>query len=249
MLRPGPTEPDDAGGAPGASDARLRQFRQSIPRPTSAAAGGPAPWADMTPEHRSPISLERVAAALRPVLAPAFEEPEHRPHASVLVPLFERAGDTCVVLIRRSFYLMSSPGDLAFPGGRLEPGERALDAALREAEEEVALDPQSVSVLGRLTVVNRALRHERVVPYVGLLPSTPSLRRHPGEVDAILTVALSDLAADGVYWEEDWQIPGNAPRLLPFFADVRALGDDVLWGMTAVVIRELLTTVLSAPFH
>jgi len=196
---------------------------------------------------RSPISLERVAAALEPVLASPFEEPEHRPHASVLVPLFERAGDTNVVLIRRSMFLMSSPGDLAFPGGRLERGERAVDAALREAEEEVALDPRSVSVLGRLTVVSRARVHERVVPYVGLLEGEPELRREPSEVDAILMVSLSDLAADGVYWEEEWQIPGDAPRLLPFFADEAALGDDVLWGMTAVVIRELLSAVLSAP--
>jgi 8-oxo-dGTP pyrophosphatase MutT (NUDIX family) len=196
-------------------------------------------------EQRKPIALDRVAAALGSVLAPPLEEPEHRPHASVLVPLFERAGDTSVVLIRRSLLLMSSPGDLAFPGGRLEPGERALDAALREAEEEVALDPQSVSVLGRLTVVNRARGHERVVPYVGLLQTEPSLRRDPGEVDAILPVSLSDLAADGVYWEEEWQIPEEAPRRLPFFADPEALGDDVLWGMTAMVIRELLTAILS----
>jgi 8-oxo-dGTP pyrophosphatase MutT (NUDIX family) len=151
------------------------------------------------------------------------------------------------VLIRRSLFLMSSPGDLAFPGGRLEPGERALDAALREADEEVALDPKSVSVLGRLTVVNRARGHERVVPYVGLLQTEPALRRDPSEVDAILTVSLSDLAADGVYWEEEWQIPGEASRCLPFFADTEALGDDVLWGMTAMVIRELLSAILAAP--
>jgi 8-oxo-dGTP pyrophosphatase MutT (NUDIX family) len=198
-------------------------------------------------EQRSPIPLDRVAAVLGPVLAPPFEEPEHRPHASVLVPLFERGGDTYVVLIRRSPFLMSSPGDLAFPGGRLEPGEQALDAALREAHEEVALDPRSVSVLGRLTVVSRARVHERVVPYVGLLRSEPSLRREPNEVDAILTVSLSDLAADGVYWEEEWQIPGDGPRFLPFFADPEALGDDVVWGMTATVIRELLSAVLAAP--
>lgn len=245
MSNAGPAEPHEAAASGGAPERRSRRFRQFIPRPSSAATGGPAPWAAVLAEQRKPIALDRVAAALGSVLAPPLEEPEHRPHASVLVPLFERAGDTSVVLIRRSLLLMSSPGDLAFPGGRLEPGERALDAALREAEEEVALDPQSVSVLGRLTVVNRARGHERVVPYVGLLQTEPFLRRDPGEVDAILPVSLSDLAADGVYWEEEWQIPGEAPRRLPFFADPEALGDDVLWGMTAMVIRELLTAILS----
>jgi 8-oxo-dGTP pyrophosphatase MutT (NUDIX family) len=250
MSHAGPAESNEVPGSPEAPSTlplQSRRFRQFIPRPSSAAAGGPAPWASTSAEHRSPISLERAAAALGPVLASPVAEPEHRPHAAVLVPLFERAGDVRVVLIRRSLFLMSSPGDLAFPGGRLEPGEPAIDAALREAEEEVALDRRSVFVLGRLTVVNRARGHERVVPYVGTLQSEPVLQSDPSEVDAILTVSLSDLAADGVYWEEEWQFPGEAPRRLPFFADSAALGDDVLWGMTAMVIRELLNAVLSAP--
>jgi 8-oxo-dGTP pyrophosphatase MutT (NUDIX family) len=164
----------------------------------------------------------------------------------VLVPLFERSGDTAVVLIRRSLELLHNPGDLAFPGGRLEPGETAIEAALREAEEEVALSRETVTVLGRLAVVNRARRNERVVPYVGVLGAQPCLRADPGEVDAVLIASLSDLAADGVYWEEEWEMPGQDPRLLPFFADPVALGDDVIWGMTAMVIRELLTAVLAS---
>jgi 8-oxo-dGTP pyrophosphatase MutT (NUDIX family) len=141
---------------------------------------------------------------------------------------------------------MSNPGDLAFPGGRLEPGEHPLDAALREANEEVGLDPSAVSPLGRLPVVNRARSPERVVPYVGVLAVEPALRPQPGEVDAVITVRLSDLVAEGVYWEEEWQIPGDGSRRLPFFADPEALGDDVIWGMTAMILREILSAVASA---
>jgi len=64
-------------------------------------------------------------------------------------------------------------------------------------------------------------------------------------VDAVLLVGLSDLAADGSYWEEEWTIPGQGSRRLSFFAHPQALGDDVIWGMTATVIRELLTAVLT----
>src|SRR5271165_4951187 len=93
-----------------------RRFRQFIPRPSSASAGGPAPWAGHAGRLAAPISLDRVVRALEPVLVPVTDEPEHRPHAAVLVPLYERAGDAAVVLIRRSIWLMSNPGDLAFPG-------------------------------------------------------------------------------------------------------------------------------------
>jgi len=227
-------------------DLSSRRFRQFIPRPALASAGGPAPWAGWAAQLGAPISLDRVVHALQPVLVPATDEPEHRPHAAVLVPLYERAGEATVVLIRRSIWLMSNPGDLAFPGGRLEPGERPLDAALREAEEEVGLDPAAVRPLGRLAIVNRARSPERVVPYVGLLEVEPVLQADPGEVDAVILVTLSDLMAEGVYWEEEWQIPGDGSRRLPFFASPEALGDDVIWGMTAMVLRELLSALASA---
>jgi len=226
-----------------------RRFRQFIPRPPLAVAGGLAPWTQLPAGERRPLGLDTAVAALSAVVVPAAVEPDVRPHAAVLVPLFDRDGDTIVVLIRRSLLLFSNPGDLAFPGGRLEPGERAIDAALREAEEEVALDPASVSVLGRLPIVNRARGGERVVPYIGLLAAEPTLHGDPSEVDAIFTVALSDLAADGVYWEEEWPIPGQDARTLPFFADVAALGNDVIWGLTAMVIRQLLCAVLIRGEH
>ncbi|MFZ0170792.1 MAG: CoA pyrophosphatase [Acidimicrobiales bacterium] len=239
----------DAEPTPDGSELSRRRFRQFIPRPGSAVVGGPAPWSSMAAGDRRPITLERAVASLGSLLLPAAVEPDPPPHAAVLVPLFERAGDTAAVLIRRALSLMSNPGDLAFPGGRLEPGERAVDAALREAEEEVHLSPGSVSVLGRLAVVNRSRRSERVVPYVATMAAEPSLRPDPGEVDAVLIVSLSDLAADGVYWEEEWTIPGEGSRRLPFFADQACLGDDVIWGMTALVIRELLVAVLASGPH
>jgi len=239
----------DAEAAREAPEVHRHRFRQFIPRPSSAIAGGLAPWSARAEGERRPIPLDRAAASLRGLLVPASVEPEPRPHAAVLIPLFERAGDTTTVLIRRSLSLMSNPGDLAFPGGRLEAGERAIEAALREAEEEVGLSPDSVSVLGRLAVVSRARRSEGVVPFVGTLAAEPSLEGHPGEVDAVITVALSDLAGEGVYWEEEWQVPGQGSRLLPFFADPGVLGDDVIWGMTATVIRELLSVVLAPGEH
>lgn len=254
-----------------------RQYRQHIPRPQASIPGGIAPWAGLAAERRRPIRLGQVVAALEPLLAPADEEPEERPTAAVLVPLFElgdatggptghtgelgagkgergergetgESGETGVLLIRRSRFLASNPGDIAFPGGRLEPGEPAVQAALREAEEEVALPPGSVRVLGRMEMVVRSRRGGRIAPYLGILATPPSgLVAQPYEVDELLVVALADLAEEGAYWEERWELPDEGERVLSFFSHVGALGDDVIWGMTARVLRQLLSAVLLAP--
>lgn len=240
------TEPSDVTNATfgDSGDIRVQRYRQLVPRPHGAAPGGVAPWAGLPSSDRRSIDLKRVASALAYRLVPPEVDPEDRPHAAVLVPMFERDGETRIVLIRRSWILASNPGDLAFPGGRLERGERALDAAIREAEEEVDLDPRTVTVVGRLGGVSRARGRGEVVPYVGLLAAEPRLRADPYEVDAVFTVALADLAGDGAYWEEEWDIPGQGPRLLYFFANPSALGDNVIWGMTAMIVRELLSEVL-----
>ena len=235
----------DAESRSDAPELHLRPYRQLIPRPTSAVVGGLAPWSAMPAAERRPIPLSLVVARLGAVMARPSDAPAHRPHAAVLVPLFDREGEAMVVLIRRSFSLAISPGDLAFPGGRLEPGEAPRDAALREADEEVGIGRDSVSVLGSLPLVERPTRGGAVLPYIGTLDAEPLLRPEPGEVEAVFTVALSDLAADAAYWEEEWQILGEGSRRLSFFADPQVLGDDVVWGMTAMLLRCLLTAVLA----
>ncbi|MGH9170273.1 MAG: NUDIX hydrolase [Acidimicrobiales bacterium] len=220
-----------------------RQFRQFIPRPASSTMGRPAPWAGVAPGRRRVISCETVKADLTPRLVPAESEPDDRPHAAVLVPIFERDGQATLVLIRRGFMLSSSPGDLAFPGGRIEAGERAVDAAVRESEEEVALRPETLTLLGRLSGVSRPRFPGWVAPYVALLDSEPSLVPAPVEVDGVLTVSLADLAADGAFWQEEWDVPGQGERLLSFFATA-SLGHDVIWGLTARIVTELLSELL-----
>jgi 8-oxo-dGTP pyrophosphatase MutT (NUDIX family) len=224
-----------------------RQFRQRIPRSRGTVPGGIAPWSGLAAERRRPISLEQVATALRPLLSPAEEELEERPVAAVLVPLFEHDGETSVLLIRRSSLLTRDPGDIAFPGGGLERGEAPVQAALREAEEEVALPASSVEVLGRMEMVFPARSGGAIAPYLGILAEPPSgLRPHPFEVEELLVVRLADLAEEGVYWEERWDVPAEKSRVLSFFAHPAALGDDVIWGMTAGVLRQLLSAVLLA---
>src|SRR3954447_18584398 len=133
--------------------------RQNIPRPTECRSGPPPPCARVgaAPRHHDSIEHGReVMAAHDPahpdnheVALPAELPGPPRP-AAVLVPLFEEDGETRVILTRRGAPPRHHTGEVSFPGGRLEEGEEAVAAALRETGEEVGLDPTQVEILGQL---------------------------------------------------------------------------------------------------
>ena len=161
--------------------------------------------------------------------------------AAVLVCLFEQRGEARVILTRRSSQLRSHRGEVAFPGGRLEAGEAPVVAALREAGEEVGLDPAAVEVVGRLAPVATVSSTSLVTPFVGLLAGRPRLRADPREVEHAFDVSLVELLADGVYRQERWPVPGGPGDRAVHFFD---LPDDVVWGATARILHELLVLVV-----
>jgi 8-oxo-dGTP pyrophosphatase MutT (NUDIX family) len=156
----------------------------------------------------------------------------------VLVALFEEEGRARVVLTRRSGRLRSHTGQVSFPGGLVDEGEAARDAALREAAEEVGIDPASVEVLGVLSPLTTLSTQAQLTPFVGLLAGRPELAPNPAEVDRAFDVALEELAADGVYRQEVWEVDGQS-RPVHFFE----LDGETVWGATAQVLFELLVLV------
>src|SRR4051812_28544191 len=192
--------------------------RQNIPRPPDARPGPPPPWAGVEAGLRHHVAMERVRAVM------AAEDPAHPDHhevalpaelpgpprpAAVLVPLFEEDGETRVILTRRAAHLRHHTGEVSFPGGRLDPGEEAVAAALREASEEVGLDPAQVEIVGQLAPLTTMSSAAAITPFVGVLAARPVLHPNPAEVEVAFDVALADLLADGVYREERWSMPGR----------------------------------------
>ncbi len=165
--------------------------------------------------------------------------------SSVLVPVVERDGEAQLVFIRRSTALARDPGHIAFPGGHLEAAEQPLEAALREAQEEIGLDPGLVEVVGSFGVV-RSPRRERVVPFVGLVSGRPAFVADDHEVAAILEVPAASLAADTTCWQERWG-PIGADAGVSFFAGIPELADDLVWGLTAGIVWELLAAIFAEP--
>ncbi|HLI43742.1 MAG TPA: CoA pyrophosphatase [Acidimicrobiales bacterium] len=216
-------------------------YRQAIPRPEGAERVEPeAAFARLGAGEADQLTAVEVVER-------AFGgrvEPDGlgsgRIAAAVLIPLLRgEGGGLDVVVIRRGVHLRSNPGEIAFPGGRIERGETPAAAALRETHEEVGLAPSAVRLLGALPPVARASRPEPIAAFVGLVEGRPRLSANPMEVDAVMTVPLAELADPSRYWEERWVRDGIEWRM-PFFE----LGDDVLWGASArmlVMLFERLT--------
>lgn len=211
---------------------------QPIPRPESWRPGAPAPW---TQAESTPISLAAIVGAVsdRPVapLLPPFSDARI---SAVLVVLRDGdggggGGGPEVLLTRRSMELRIHRGEVSFPGGRLEPGESAVDAALREAWEEVGLDPAVVTVHGELDHLSTAVSRSYIVPVVASVDDRPPLQPQSGEVDRILWVSLGELARADTFREELW---GTPPMDRPIF--FFELDDETIWGATARMVHQLL---------
>ena len=173
-----------------------------------------------------------------PVDAGRLPPDDGRRHSAVLAPLFEEGGETRVVLTRRASTLSSHQSEVSFPGGRVDAGETLVAAALREAWEEVALDPALVEVIGELTPLTTYSSASFVNPFVGVLPGRPVLHANPTEVEVVFDVALADLLADGVHRAEEWGF-GGVNRELHFFE----LPGDIVWGATGRLLWEMLVKV------
>lgn len=167
---------------------------------------------------------------------------EGRAPAAVLVVAFEESGEAEVVLTRRSPLLRTHTGEISFPGGRLEPGEAPAAAALREAKEEVGLDPAAVEVLGALAPLSTTSSRTALVPVVGVVDGRPALSPNPAEVARVFTVRLAELMSPPVYHQERWG-QGDASRVIHFFD----LPGETVWGATARVLVDLLGRVARVP--
>ncbi|HSR44268.1 MAG TPA: CoA pyrophosphatase [Acidimicrobiia bacterium] len=153
--------------------------------------------------------------------------------AAVLVPLFaDESGVVRVILTKRPMTMPTHAGHIAFPGGRPDPEDSGpIATALREAEEEVGIDPASVELLGFLPVIHTVEFTLFVVPVVGRIQGVPELRPSPREVERVFLPRVADLADESAWRFELWQ-----GRKVWFFD----LDGEVLWGATARMVRDLV---------
>ena len=162
--------------------------------------------------------------------------------AAGLVLLYPRAGAPHVLLTVRGGDLARHAGQVSLPGGVVEAGETVRDAALREAAEEVGLEPAHVRLLGELSILPIAASGFVLHPVVGVAQREPRLRPDDGEVSRVLHVPLADLRdprnlRHGWYWRPD------RPVRAPYFA----VHGERVWGATAMVLAELIAVLDGSP--
>ncbi|PVB59723.1 CoA pyrophosphatase [Labrenzia sp. 011] len=158
--------------------------------------------------------------------------------AAVLIGLVESEEGPNVVLTQRSGHLSSHAGQVAFPGGKIDPQDAGpTAAALREAQEEIGLEPGHVELLGSLAPYLTGSGY-RVVPVVGAITASPSFRPNPEEVDDIFEVPLAFLMnpANHQKLSRDWKGRRRYFYAMPF-------GERYIWGVTAGIIRSFYETV------
>lgn len=154
--------------------------------------------------------------------------------AAVLVPLYVDAGELWTLLTQRTDKLPHHKGQIAFPGGSLDPGENPWDAAVRETEEEVGIDRGRILRIGELDEAETPSGF-RIVPCVGAVPFPVETRPNVDEIEDIFAVPLSAFANPTMVEDQVVRIDGD-DRVLRVYH----VGNRRVWGLTALIVQNLL---------
>jgi 8-oxo-dGTP pyrophosphatase MutT (NUDIX family) len=190
--------------------------------------------------NRLKFFLKMVAEKIANVLqsrSPKNLTGDHYKLAAVLMPIQERDDGAHLVLTKRAEQLNHHRGQVAFPGGRVDPDDRGeLEAALRESHEEIGIDPSHVRVLGRLDQVTAAYDFV-VTPFVGVIPPFYDFQLNPAETDAVFSVPIASLLEPTCLTIAD-HLSSHGEPVYHFYCD----GWDI-WGATARMIVQFLALV------
>jgi 8-oxo-dGTP pyrophosphatase MutT (NUDIX family) len=147
------------------------------------------------------------------------------------VPLFgwpERPG---LIFTERRRDLRRHAGEISFPGGRADPGETLVECALREAQEEIGLDPGAVEVIGALPPTSTVVTSFKVLPVVGLVPERLAHTLSPHEVERVIELELDELRSS-------YGMRRLIRRGVPFRTPTFDVDGAFIWGATARMLQQ-----------
>ncbi len=165
-----------------------------------------------------------------------FEEAEGKSlKAGVLVLIYPWKNRLHLVLTRRTERMSFHQAQISFPGGRKEKAESIEQAALREANEELNISPESLTILGKLTPLYIPASNHCIYPIVAFTKKRPKFRPSPQEVAEVIEIPLDHLLDSKNRKEEIWKIK-DMEVVVPFYS----FEEHKIWGATAMVISELI---------
>ena len=184
------------------------------------------------------MALDRIGHILQCRTPLTLHGQDFRP-AAVLVPIQEKEDGEHLVLTRRAAHLNHHQGQIAFPGGKIDPMDTsALDAALRETREEIGIHPHDIRILGQLDQVTAAYSFV-ITPFIGVIPYPCEFRINPNETAEVFSVPVSELLLQGCFTVEPR--PPTSNRRDPIYHFYYRERD--IWGATARIIKQLLELV------
>ncbi len=157
---------------------------------------------------------------------------------AVVLLLYPHDGQVMIVYTLRPKSLRTHSGQISFPGGKIDAGETASEAAVREVWEELGIEADEIQLIGRLSKLYIPPSDFYVEPFVGWCEKRPDFRPNPAEVAAIIEVPLNQLLDPATRQTEKRRFPAfdNAERDVPYFA----IEDYKIWGATALMTGEFL---------
>ena len=223
---------------------RRRGGNQVIPRPTQWREGESPSWlASSNPGLRDHA---HVVNALSSHVVNRNEDSVEMSQewvntarvSAVLVAIVETDEGPNVILTRRADHLRNHPGQISFPGGRVEESESVYEAAVREAHEEIGLNPEHVHIIGELDPLTTFVSNSLIIPVVARVVGIPSFVVQETEVARVFLTPLHDLARTDTYRNEWWARPQGDINIHFFELD-----DETVWGATGRILRQLLDVV------
>jgi 8-oxo-dGTP pyrophosphatase MutT (NUDIX family) len=179
----------------------------------------------------NPVGKNQPKGEKRPMQAPPKAK-----NSSVLILIFPNSGNEWELILTLRTSNINHGGQLSFPGGRSENGENEIQTALREAEEEIGINPDDIHIAGLLSNLYVSHSSNDVTPVVGFLDYTPELTLNPAEVEEAFSVQLDSLVDKKNLTVEDWDLRDEATYHVPYW-DVHRVP---LWGATAMMLSEFL---------
>ena len=162
--------------------------------------------------------------------------------AAVLLPLFRKGKEYHLLLTKRTHKVKTHKGEISFPGGVYDRGDRDLEeTALRESFEEIGLRPGDVEVLGCLDDVE-TVTHYRIRPFVGVFPHPYPFLINREEIEEIIELPCRSLA-QAAFLEEKKIVLASGERTIYTYTHQ----DHRIWGATAAILKQFVDLVLHAP--
>jgi 8-oxo-dGTP pyrophosphatase MutT (NUDIX family) len=165
--------------------------------------------------------------------------------SSVLLLLFPEDDRLYICLTKRQPTMKHHPGQISFPGGKAEAEDVSAEVtALREAREEVGIDPDSVEILGKLSDLYVEVSQFSIQPFLAWTEKRPDFLINSGEVEELILFPLNDLIKEEIILETEMEtVTGRlSVKYYPY-------GKEIIWGATAMILSELIEILKREEFY